>query len=71
MPKIVEHKPRNCGDGTPLVTRQAAAYFLQRHPDQISRHCQPIACDVVSKLPLYSMDEAYQITATLRRRAVA
>lgn len=68
---IAKHKPHGDDTGVILVTRQSAAYFLRRHPDQISRHCEPIACDTRSRLPLYDMDAVFERVATLRRRRAA
>lgn len=40
-----------------LVTRQVAAAQLRRHPAQITRRCQPVACDATLRVPLYDLDD--------------
>jgi len=52
-----------------LATRQSIGYFAHRHVDQVSRHCEPIACDVATQLLLYDLDACLDTLATRRRRA--
>jgi hypothetical protein len=68
---VSPHQPRRFEDDDSLVTRQAAAYFVDRHPDVISRNVAPVACDVPSRMPLYSLSDVCGKVATLRRRRVA
>jgi hypothetical protein len=68
---ISPHQPRRLDVDDSLVTRQAAGYFVGRHPDVISRNVDPVACDVPSRLPLYSLNDVCDTVATLRRRRVA
>lgn len=51
-----------------IGSRQAIAAMLGRHPDQIKRWGQPVACDVKTRTPLYDGDEMAEIMATRRRR---
>lgn len=53
----------------PIVgSRQAVAGMWGRHPDQVKRHCEPVACDVKTRTPLYDADEVGAILLTRRRR---
>lgn len=61
------HRPRLAGD-LMLATRVATATLLRRHPDQISRHAAPVACDVATRQALYDVDEAARIVSPRRRR---
>jgi len=54
-----------------LGTRKTAAVLIHRHPDQIRRHCEPIACDVPTKAALYDLDEVAERFADTPRRSVA
>ena len=68
---MADHRPRRYDGDDSLVTRQAAGYYVQRHPDVISRNCEPVACDVRSRLPLYSLEAVCERVAELRKRRVA
>lgn len=50
-------------DGRCLAPRWMIASVLGRHPELISRHCTPLACDVYSRALLYDVDEAAQVLA--------
>jgi hypothetical protein len=52
-----------------IGSRQAIARYYARHPDQVKRHCNPIACDIATKTPLYDSTQAGPILTRLRRRA--
>lgn len=65
-----QHVPRMAACGRYLATRVGAATLLNRHPDLVSRHAEPVACDVSSKLALYDLDEV-EAAVTTRRRRVA
>lgn len=62
-----QHLPRLV-DGVMLASRVATAAMLSRHPDQISRHNQPIACDLRTHLELYDVDAVERSLAKRRRR---
>jgi hypothetical protein len=64
---MLHHRPRLAGD-LMLATRTATATLLRRHPDQISRHAEPVACDVATKQVLYDVDETARIVSQRRRR---
>jgi hypothetical protein len=55
---------------TMLATRVAIGAMLHRHPDQVSRHAEPVACDVSTRLDLYDAD-AVEAAIRSRRRRVA
>ena len=44
-----------------LATRQVVASQIRRHPAQITRRCQPVACDTALHVPLYDIDECAAI----------
>ena len=50
-----------------IVSRRALAVLWARHPDQVRRHCEPIACDVKTRAPLYDADEAGGVLRRLKR----
>lgn len=54
-----------------LGSRQVIAAILHRHPDQVKRHGQPVACDVRTKAPLYDADQVDAVLKTRRRRTAA
>jgi hypothetical protein len=64
---VDHHRPRLEGD-LHLGTRLAAAVLSERHPDQISRHVEPIACDVETRLALYDLAEVEAAVSALKRR---
>jgi len=51
-----------------LAGRRAAALLWARHPDQVRRHCEPVACDVATRAPLYDLDAVGRVLATLKRQ---
>ena len=67
---MIHHRPRLIGSSM-LGTRKTAAVLIHRHPDQIRRHCEPIACDVPTKAALYDLDEVAERFADTPRRSVA
>jgi len=48
----IAHRPRLAGQ-LMLGTRQAAGVLTGRHPDLVRQRCRPVACDVVTHVPLY------------------
>lgn len=60
--------PRLTAD-TLLGTRQTAAVLVHRHPDQVRRRCHPVACDALSRLPLYDLDQVAAAFRAVPRRA--
>lgn len=68
---MTHHRPalplRLAGDIL-LASRQVAAKLAERHPDQVRRHCQPVACDTATRQPLYDADETVRTLSALRRR---
>lgn len=63
-----QHLPRMAVCGRYLATRIAVAALLNRHPDQVSRHAEPVACDVATRLALYDVDDVEAAVKRLRRR---
>jgi hypothetical protein len=57
--------PRWGSDGAILTSRRAIAVALRRHPDSVTRHCTPVACDVESRALLYDLDESCAILEQL------
>jgi hypothetical protein len=53
-------RPRRGSGGTELATRRVIAGTARCHPDSVSRHCAPIACDVRTHALLYDVDEAFE-----------
>lgn len=51
-----------------LGSRQAVALYFDRHPDQVKRHCEPVACDLKTRTPLYDSAQAARVLRSLRRR---
>lgn len=54
-------------DGDVLAPRRAVSAVLGRHPELISRHCTPVACDVRTRAHLYDVDEVEEILAKRAR----
>lgn len=52
-----------------LASRQLVAAQARRHVAQVTRRCEPIACDVATKTPLYDWDQAVETLLTRRRVA--
>lgn len=67
---LSHHLPRRTADGRALATRQGAAVLVGRHPDLVSRHCEPVACDAGTGLPLYDLAAVEAALAQRRRVAV-
>jgi len=70
----VEHHVPRVEHGTLLGTRQAAALFVNRDPDQVRRRCRAIACDAKrtrtgAALLLYDLDQVAASFAGVRRQA--
>jgi hypothetical protein len=64
----IAHRPRLAGQ-LMLGTRQAAGVLTGRHPDLVRQRCRPVACDVVTHVPLYDLDQvAAAFRSTPRRR---
>jgi hypothetical protein len=61
-------RPRLYGD-TLLGTRKAAALLVHRHPDQVRRRCQPVACDAETRALLYDLDAVHAAFRGVSRRA--
>lgn len=62
-------RPAKFADRPPVIgSRVAVAAMLHRHPDQVKRHCQPVACHVQTRAPLYDADEAAMTLSKIRRR---
>lgn len=64
---MAHHQPRIVGD-LMLGTRWTAAALTGRRVHMVSRHCQPIACDVATRQPLYDLDLAHDTLRLVRRR---
>lgn len=62
---------RDDDTGRMLGTRQTAARLTGRHPDQVRRRCQPVACDVDSRASLYDLDTVADTFRNTRSRYVA
>lgn len=62
------HRPRTDGE-TLLATRHASAVLIHRHPDQVRRRCQPVACDAVSRALLYDLAAVEEAFRSTPRRA--
>lgn len=70
QPRLIglkHHKPRMIGDLI-LATELAVAAVTNRHRRTVVRYCEPIACDVMSRLPLYDVDEAASTLKAVARR---
>lgn len=70
MTAMATHRPRLIGQ-LMLGTRKAAAVLTARHPDQIRRHCEPVACDLASRALLYDLDQVAAAVRDLPRREKA
>lgn len=51
---FAHHKPKLI-DNVMLGTDRAVAVFAGRHRRQVARYCEPVACDVASRLELYDV----------------
>lgn len=60
---IVRH-----GSDVSLGTRQAAAALTNWHPDMVRRRCEPVACDVLSRVPLYDLEAVTAVARSTSRR---
>lgn len=65
-----QHRPRLI-EGLLLASRVGTAMLIHRHPDQVSRHHQPVACDRLTRLELYDVEAVELSVRTRRRRHVA
>lgn len=52
-----------------LGSRRVIAAYVHRHPDQVRRHCEPVACDVETHALLYDADHAHDTFREIPRRA--
>lgn len=53
-------------DGRRLASRRMIGYWSGRNDETVRQRCQPIACDVHNRTPLYDADEALTALAQLR-----
>ena len=61
-------QPRIAGDDKLMLgTRQVVAALTSRNPSIVLRHCQPIASDVATRIPLYDCVAAQNVLSGLRR----
>ena len=68
QPRPMDHHAPRLAGGMILCTRSAAAALVERHPSELSRHAQPIACDVKTRLALYDVQTVETIFRRKRRR---
>lgn len=57
-------------NGLMLGTRQALGALTNRHVKQVSEVCQPVACDLRTRLPLYDLVACDTVLASIPRRGV-
>lgn len=65
---LSHHHPRTVNGDQILATKQALGFYLERSPDLVRRHCEPVACDVRSRALLYDAEDVENRLALLPRR---
>lgn len=65
---LSHHRPRLTPDDVVLGTLYTTAAITGRHRDQVARYCQPVACDVGSRLALYDVLAAHDTLKAIPRR---
>lgn len=66
MPRKTTTRRRDLPDGRTLVTRRMLAYLSGRTDETVRKRCEPIACDVANRTPLYDLETSSDTLASLR-----